>query len=85
MVPAAKDLPVGLSCWDQMAEEPGPPDFHSRYGVPSLATKTDGSMEPPSDFWHSSGPVELSMKGPPASSDVATEMHSSLVPATSTA
>ena len=42
-------------------------------------------MEPPSDFWHSSGPVDLSMKGPPGAADVATEMHSSFVPATSTA
>jgi hypothetical protein len=44
-----------------------------------------GSMDPPSDFWHSSGAVDLSVKGPWSPLAEATEMHSCPVPATSTA
>ena len=42
-------------------------------------------MEPPSDFWHSSGAVDVSWNGPWGWLAVATEMHSSAVPATFTA
>ena len=82
--PGANAVPEA-GCSDQIFEEPGPPDFHTRYGVPSVSTNDAGSMEPPSDFWHSSGAVDLSLNGPWGWPAVATEMHSSPLPATSTA
>ncbi len=85
LAPGANAVPEGASCSDQIFDEPGPPDFHTRYGVPSVSTNDAGSMEPPSDFWHSSGAVDLSLNGPWGWLAVATEMHSSPLPATSTA
>ena len=52
-------------------------DFQTRYGVPLVSTKDEGSMDPPSDFWHSNGAVDVSMNGPWGWEAVATEMHSS--------
>ena len=59
-----KEVPVAVNCCDQISDDPGPPDFQTRYGVPLESMKDMGSIDPPSDFWHSSGPVEVSVKGP---------------------
>ncbi len=75
LVPVAKPVPAALSCWDQIFEVPGPPDFQTRYGTPLASVNADGSMDPPSDCWHTRGNTELSMNGPWGLLAVATEMH----------
>ena len=77
----ANAVPAASSCCDQMADVPPPPfDFHTRYGVPVASVNSDGSIEPPRFGWHSTGPVELSAKGPWGWVAVATEMHSAPPP-----
>ena len=82
MAPGANPVPAWLSCSDQIFDEPGPPDFHKRYRPPLGSMKEEGSMEPPSAGWHSSGAVDRSMNGPSGCVAVATEMHSFPLPAT---
>ena len=82
MAPGANAVPVPLSCSDQILEDPGPPDFQSRYWPPLGSMNEAGSMEPPSAGWHSSGAVDRSTNGPWGRDAVATEMHSLPLPAT---
>ena len=76
MVPAANPVPATFSCWDQIFDEPGPPDFQSRYGVPLASVNAEGSIEPPRDCWHSSGHRRGVDERPLGLLAVATEMHS---------
>src|SRR5580704_14656377 len=75
VVPVANPVPAGFNCSDHSLDEPGPPDFQTRYGVPLASVKAEGSMEPPSACWHSRGAVEASTNGPCGTLAVATEMH----------
>ncbi len=60
-------------------------DFQYRYTVPSPSTNGCGSMDPPRPVWQMSGPEDVSTNGPTGEADVAMEMHSSPVAATSVA
>ena len=82
VAPGANAVPVWSSCSDQILDDPGPPDFHTRNSPPLGSMKEAGSMEPPSAVWHSSGAVDRSVKGPWGWVAVATEMHSRPLPAT---
>ena len=54
--PAVNDFPVGSSCWAQRFDVAGTARLPEEIGrAPFGSTKTDGSIEPPSDGWHSSG------------------------------
>src|SRR6516164_5919373 len=85
VAPGANAVPTESSGSAQILEEPASLDFHARYVVPLASVKVEGSIEPPSALWHSSGAVELSTNGPRGLVEVATEMHSVAVRATSTA
>src|ERR1700681_1129545 len=60
-------------------------DFQYRYAVPLMSTRAWGSMDPPRLSWQMTGAEEVSVNGPVGVFEVAIEMHSPPVDATSVA